>query len=308
MTRSIPPSLALVLLLSACGAGEVAGPAGPATAGSATAGPATAAPASEQPSRDEPLVPTASAEAVATTLTLTGEGLPEGEYTIRVEAAGRSVVSTRQLDGTPVILDLEDIDPADVGVVSIRAGSDEVGPPLLSGTVVDGTGTLTVPLPVDLSGASGQYILATPTNGSDSDERSGIWYVLIPRAPGLVLPALPAEWVYEGWVTIDGVDVTTGRFHDPAGPDDFDGFSGDQGGPPLPGEDFLVDAPPGTTFPVDLVGMTTFVTIEPAVDTDPGPSGLTVLSGQIPSDATDHTVLDLASTVDALPTITVQVS
>lgn len=85
-----------------------------------------------------------------------------------------------------------------------------------------------------------------------------------------MLPALPAEWAYEGWVTIDGVDVTTGRFSDPSTADDFDGFSGDQGGPPWPGEDFLLNAPPGTTFPVDLAGMTTFVTIEPAQDANPG--------------------------------------
>ena len=316
MRSTLIRSLVLLLLLTACGGGDAgtdvdtaAATSTPATsepvpaptsAAETTAAEATTPEPTDAPAATEPTEPKGA------TLVLDGDGLPPGDYTVVVEAAGQQVTSTTGFDGGPVSVTLDATSPEDVSAVSVHASAD--GPALLSGTVAGGTGTIAPALPVDLSGASGQYILATPTNGSDSEERSGIWYVLIPRAPGLVLPALPAEWVYEGWVTIDGVDVTTGRFGDPATADDFDGFSGDQGGPPLPGEDFLLSPPPGLTFPVDLAGMTTFVTLEPAVDPDPAPSGLTILSGAIPSDAIDHTVYDMASTVDALPTYTAQVS
>ena len=320
MRSTLIRSFVLMLLLTACGGGE-----DPDVAGTATSVPATSEPApatettaaagtdaeptdAEPPDAQAPTEPTEPAGAKGATLVLDGDGLPAGDYTVVVEAAGQPMASTVQFDGGPVTVTLDATAPEDVSRVDVHAGPTADGPALLSGTVADGAGTVGPALPVDLGGASGQYILATPTNGSGSDERSGIWYVLIPRAPGLVLPALPAEWVYEGWVTIDGVDVTTGRFGDPATADDFDGFSGDQGGPPLPGEDFLLSPPEGLAFPVDLAGMTTFVTLEPAVDPDPAPSGLTVLSGQIPADATDHTVYDMASTVDALPSYTAQIS
>ncbi|AXV08351.1 hypothetical protein DVS28_a3678 [Euzebya pacifica] len=330
MRSTLIRSLVLMLLLTACGGGEDLDVAGTATSVPATSEPAPATettapeataaagtdaePTDAEPTDAEPTdaeVPTEPIEPAddrGATLVLDGDGLPAGDYTVVVEAAGQPVASTVRFDGGQVTVTLDATTPEDVSRVDVHAGPSADGPALLSGTVADGTGTIEPAVPVDLSGASGQYILATPTNGSDSDERSGIWYVLIPRAPGLVLPALPAEWVYEGWVTIDGVDVTTGRFGDPATPDDFDGFSGDQGGPPLPGEDFLLSPPEGLSFPVDLAGMTTFVTLEPAVDPDPAPSGLTVLSGQIPADAIDHTVYDMASTVDALPSYTAQVS
>jgi len=327
MRSTLIRSFVLMLLLTACGGGEDPDVAGTATSVPATSEPAPApAPATETTAAagtdaeptdaeptdaqapTEPTEPTEPADAKGATLVLDGDGLPAGDYTVVVEAAGQPMASTVRFDGGQVTVTLDATAPEDVSRVDVHAGPSADRPALLSGTVADGAGTIGPALPVDLSGASGQYILATPTNGSGSDERSGIWYVLIPRAPGLVLPALPAEWVYEGWVTIDGVDVTTGRFGDPTTADDFDGFSGDQGGPPLPGEDFLLSPPEGLAFPVDLAGMTTFVTLEPADDPDPAPSGLTVLSGQIPVDAIDHTVYDMASTVDALPSYTAQVS
>ena len=318
MTRIWTLLLALSLIATGCGGGDDGGDGTDVGAADPTAEPvvttepaATLEPAvtTEPATTLESTPPAEPAEAVtSTTLVLTGDGLPAGDYTVTVDTAAGQLVSIQQYDGTTFSVDLNWTAAGDVSTVNVHAGLNAAGPPLFTGALADGAGTLTPNLPVDLSGASGRYILATPTNGGDSDERSGIWYVLIPRAPGLVLPVLPDEWRYEGWVTIDGVDVTTGRFSDPATADDFDGFSGEQGGPPLPGEDFLRDAPEGTTFPVDLAGLTTFVTIEPANDASPGPSGLTILSGVIPADAIDHAIYDMAPTVDALPTLTARVT
>ena len=89
---------------------------------------------------------------------------------------------------------------------------------------------------------------------------------------GLDLPTLPAGWVYEGWAVIDGVPVSTGRFIDPTMPDDFSGFSGTDPNPPFPGEDFIINAPDGLTFPTDLTdGGTIVLSIEPEDDDSPAP-------------------------------------
>ena len=45
----------------------------------------------------------------------------------------------------------------------------------------------------DFTGATGSYILATPTNGADTDENSGIWFLSLASgnpAEGLDLPIL----------------------------------------------------------------------------------------------------------------------
>ena len=101
--------------------------------------------------------------------------------------------------------------------------------------------------------------------------------------------------------------MTAGRFTDPAQADDFDGYSGPQPGPPLPGEDLLVDPPDGLTFPLDLSGAATSVTLEPADDPDPAPSGLTLLTAAIPAPAVDHPVYPMDNVVADLPTVTATV-
>jgi hypothetical protein len=59
-------------------------------------------------------------------------------------------------------------------------------------------------------------------------------------------------------------------------------------GPPEPGEDYLLNAPPGLTFPVDLSGMPLYVTIEPDPDDSPEPFGLKTLVGTVPVNAVSH--------------------
>jgi hypothetical protein len=200
--------------------------------------------------------------------------------------------------------------------VTIEPEPDESEKP--SGVVVlvgavDGH-SVDLEFPVDLGDAGGSYILATPTNGGESQETSGIWF-LDPAGPAatLDLPTLPDGWVYEGWAVTQGTPLTSGRFSDPSGADDFDGFSGEMDGPPFPGEDYLQNAPSGVDFPPELAdgGSKVVVSVEPDIDgTDPtggAPFSIKPLVGAVPADAADHTRYDLQQNLDTVPTGTATV-
>ncbi len=164
--------------------------------------------------------------------------------------------------------------------------------------------TLSPNLGVSLAGIGGQYILATPSDGADTNENSGVWF-LVPPTPvaGLTLPDLSGtDWVYEGWAVIGGVPVTTGTFDMPDGADASAPYSGTEGTPPFPGEDFLVNEPQGVSFPTNLAGQTIVISIEPrgAADTDPGPFQFKPLVGSVPSGAIDHVAYDLTDQSDTL--------
>ena len=180
---------------------------------------------------------------------------------------------------------------------------------LLAGDIVDGRADLTTDHPAalgtDFADAAGGYILATPTDGTGpaENERSGIWWTDIPRAQSLFLPTLTAGWVYESWAVIDGVPVTGGTFTDPFAADDAAPFSGPEPGPPLVGEDYLVNAPDGLTFPRDLRSQVAVISVEPVPDDSPAPFAIKPLIGGIPADAEDHVVYDqLNAAADSLPT------
>jgi hypothetical protein len=101
--------------------------------------------------------------------------------------------------------------------------------------------------------------------------------------------------------------VTTGRFDSRDGVDDFDDYSASDMIPPFPGEDFLMNAPAGLTFPTDISGATAVISIEPRMDNDPAPFMFKPLTGAIPASAQDHVVYDLADRTSTLPTGTVAI-
>ena len=192
----------------------------------------------------------------------------------------------------------EDLARATTVVITIEPAVDPdpgpADPKPLAGDIVDGVAQLSIGHPAaigdDFSEAGGSFFVATPTTESTDDEYSGVWFLVPPAGEGqpptagLDIPELPAGWVYEGWVVIDGQPVSTGRFLDPAAPDDFGGFSGPLGNPPFPGEDFIVNAPDGLTFPLDLRGNGTVVlTIEPADDDSPAPFAMRPLAAPVPA-------------------------
>lgn len=204
-----------------------------------------------------------------------------------------------------------DISDADVIAITIEPEGDMDDVPsgivLISGEVHDGSAELE--FPVSFDDATGTYILATPSNGADTDENSGIWFLELPDpSPGLSLPMLPSGWVYEGWVVYEGTPITSGRFTDVAAVDMFDGYSASTTYPPFPGEDYLINPPAELTFPIDLGdGMSkAVISVEPdlmGVDpTGDGPFAIKPLVGDIPAMAMDHVNYDMSLTMAPLPT------
>lgn len=253
---------------------------------------------------------------------------PEPQPTLSLEVAGLPDLAAPAayeawliVDGDPVSagtfssfaggvsLPVDDEAGASAVVITIETDADPepAATHVLAGPLVDGVAELSVAdaaaIGADFSGATGQYILATPTDGTGApeNERSGIWWTFIPRAQSLVLPTLPAGWIYEGWQIIDGTPVTTGTFVSQFGePDDAAPYSGPQPGPPFPGEDFLVNAPAGLTFPVDLRGSEIVISVEPVPDTDAAPFPIVPLRGVVPDDAQDHTHYAVDNVSDTL--------
>lgn len=166
-------------------------------------------------------------------------------------------------------------DPAAASATHILAGS-------LGAT---GAATLTTEhmaaLGTDFATAAAQYILATPSTASMTDNNLGIWFVAPGGPEALVLPTLPQGWIYEGWVVGSGPAVTTGRFRSGMGADS-DGAgptAGPLAGPPRPGQDFI-------SPPRNLVGGKVVITVEPEPDTAAAPFPIRPLI--------DATVEDLA--------------
>ncbi|MEQ9405247.1 MAG: anti-sigma factor [Cyclobacteriaceae bacterium] len=185
-----------------------------------------------------------------------------------------------------------DLNSATMFVLSIEPVPDSDPLPaatkILAGAFDGTTATLaTSPVGSEFENATGKYIIAAPTGtGDPSEEFSGIWFLdnsSGSAVAGLDLPILGAGWKYEGWVVIDGTPVTTGAFTDPAAADESAPFSGTNGGPPYPGEDFLNNAPSGLAFPTDLRSRTAVISIEPDPDNSSAPFLLKPLVGAIPA-------------------------
>ncbi len=197
------------------------------------------------------------------------------------------------------------LDAASMFVLSLEPHPDSDPAPsaikLVGGAFNGSTATVNTHHPAaldaDLNTASGSYILATPTTSDMTDERSGVWFLDLTGgmpAAGLNLPALPDNWTYEGWAVIDGVPVSTGTFDAGSMADRFNGFSGsDAAGPPFPGEDFVLNAPTGLSFPTDLRGATIVISIEPVPDNSPAPFAFKPLVHPVSASADDHVTFGL---------------
>lgn len=210
------------------------------------------------------------------------DGSPVSTGVFTVDASGTLSQSTFQVENadreaaTMFVLSIEpvpDNDPAPAPTKYLSGAFDGATASLATGTVGS-----------DFENAAGKYIIAAPTGtGAPEEEFSGIWFLdnsgSSPVA-GLDLPALNPGWKYEGWVVIDGTPLTTGTFTDATMADEASPFS--DGGPNYPGEDFLMNAPMGLTFPTDLRGTTVVISIEPNPDNSPAPFTLKPLADGIP--------------------------
>lgn len=234
------------------------------------------------------------------------EGAPVTTGTFSVDADGN-------MSKTSFSINASDLDEASTFVLTIEPQPDNNAAPsdthILAGDFSDASATLSVghgaALGDDFSGSAGKYILATPTDGPETNEKSGVWFLDLSSmspAVGLTLPTLPAGWKYEGWSVIGGQAVTSGKFTKVDEKDEDDPFSGTQDGPPFPGEDYLQNAPTGLQFPTDLSGGTAVISIEPDPDNGPGPFTFKPLVGGIPEMAMDHTTYDMNKNLASFPT------
>lgn len=211
-----------------------------------------------------------------------------------------------------------DLNLATKFVLTIEPASDTNPAPsatkILVGDFNGNSANLSTAVVGDFSNIMGKYILATPTDGAMTNENSGIWFLNLPPPPtaGLTLPTLPSGWKYEGWVVVNGMPLTSGKFTKVAATDEFNGFSGVMGLPAVngadgffPGEDYLTNAPSGMTFPLDLSGGKAVISIEPDPDNSPMPFTLKPLVGVIPNPATDHTVYTMNANLGSFPSGTV---
>ncbi|WP_299385267.1 anti-sigma factor [uncultured Lacinutrix sp.] len=173
---------------------------------------------------------------------------------------------------------------------------------ILAGDFSGNSAAVNSNLVADFSLVEGAYILATPTDLDNTNESSGVWFLdnsSGSAVTGLTLSTLSDGWKYEGWAVIDGTPVSTGTFTDASMQDDnaaTSPFKGDAGnGPGYPGEDFLQNAPAGMTFPTDLKGATIVISVEPSPDNNPAPFTLKPLAHMVPSDAMDHTTINMGA-------------
>lgn len=201
-------------------------------------------------------------------------------------------------------------------VITIEAAGDrDITPGVsryIAGPLMGGQSELSLAheraIGADFSDAAGTFILATPTDGPDSVEYAGVWWLDLstePPVPGLGLPELPAGWQYEGWAVVGGVPISTGRFVTPSEPDLAAEFSGALPGPTVPGEDFLSGEIEGIEFPIDLRGQTVVISVEPEPDDSPAPFTLKPLAAEIAAAAASHQVMSMELGTGLAPTASV---
>lgn len=204
-----------------------------------------------------------------------------------------------------------DLNAATMFVVSIEPSPDSDPAPaatkVLSGTFSGSSADLTTGIVGDFSAASGAFFLRTPTDETGTDNgnnENGVWFGTpgAPPTPNFNLPTLPDGWAYEGWVVGENGPITTGTFTAFDEADAASPYSGTmQAGPPVPGEDFFLNAPAGETFPLDVRGRTVVISVEPVPDDSSAPFAMKPLVGTAGQEVAPSTH-DLGRNLDSLPT------
>jgi len=237
-------------------------------------------------------------------LVVNGNPISTGTFTVN---------SSGQLSQTSFNINEADLKNATTFVLTVEPYPDNNPAPseqkLLAGDFSGSSAAVTIAHPAALNtnfgSAAGKYVLATPTTASTADELSGLWFINLASgspAAGLSLPALPVGWKYEGWALINGKPVTTGTFTSSTMADATAPYSGTAPAPPFPGEDFIVNAPSGLTFPTNLSGGLAVISVEPFPDNSPAPFLLKPLVGNIPNPAMQHFTYNMTVNTTSFPT------
>lgn len=242
-------------------------------------------------------------------LMVNGNPVTSGRFTVN---------NTGQLSQSSFPIAVATLNAATAFILTIEPATNDNPAPsevhILAGDFSGNSGNVSVAhsaaLGNNFTSATGKYILATATDGnSTTNEESGIWFLdntSGTAVKGLNLPALPSGWKYEGWMVINGIPLSTGTFTN-AGVADANAatsvFKGtNNNGPAFPGEDFLMNAPTGLTFPTDLRGKTVAISIEPFPDNSSAPFALKPLLNSIPSNAAVRTTLSMTPNLTSFPT------
>ena len=199
-------------------------------------------------------------------------------------------------------------------VISIEPAVDtDPGPSntkVLAGDFSGSSATLNTTIVGNFSTASGAFFLRTPTDETgtnNGNDENGVWFGTpgAPPTPNFILPTLPTGWAYEGWVVGDFGPLSTGTFTIFNTVDNAAPFSETmQSGPPVPGEDFFLNAPNGETFPLDVRSRTVVISVEPVPDNSPAPFAMKPLVG-VAGTETAPTSYDFGQNLASLPTGTV---
>ena len=199
-------------------------------------------------------------------------------------------------DADQFVLTIEpspDSDPGPSGIVALA------GPISAAGDGAD------LSFGADFGPAEGGFILRTPTDdaaGATDNDSAGVWFLNIGAGGpevGLTLPTLPEGFVYEGWGVTQGVPLTTGRFTAVDQADLASPYS--DGGPPFPGEDFVMDLPGTVTPPIDLADGNSLVvlSVEPDLNgadpTGDAPFALKPLALSVPAGLAGATYTQLGA-------------
>lgn len=205
-----------------------------------------------------------------------------------------------------------DMQPATEFLVSIEGRRDTDLVPsntrILQGPIVGSSASLNfASAVVDLSGVVVNYTIGTPTDSDGSNESFGFWLGTPGTyAPAMIAPTLGDGWTYELWAELSTGPVSLGRFASPSRRDSAAPFSNQAETFSVPGEGFVMNAPAGVTFPLDVGGLGVFITVEPEPDeTGPTPFGLRIQEATIPSGVAGGEALSMTA-VSAFPSGTVQ--
>jgi hypothetical protein len=183
-------------------------------------------------------------------------------------------------------VDTETAASATTYVLTIEPKEDDAPAPssthVVAGDINGGAASLSTEhqaaLATNFDQAVGSFILETPSSTDSDDYAQGVWFLDPTMGPSssLKLPTLPAGWVYEGWVVVDGKPASTGRFtmSDEADLDGAGPTAGPKGAPPFAGQDYIDPA-------LNLIQGKVVVTVEPEPDNSAAPFALKPLIGDV---------------------------